>query len=259
MNSGYRNNSQGSDRRPGYGAVLAAVLPLLVVFGGFSSPAQAQRARPAAHPPAVRQAPPAPRPQQNRPANKQNNPYNNRQPANQPYRPGQNPQPNRPPQNAQPYRPQPGYPMRPAMNGPRPGLPGFVARNQNLTPEQQEQKLRSEPGFNRLSPEQQQRVINRLHTFDARPPQERERTAGRLEMFQRLSPSEQADVRTSTARFAAMPPDRKAMVRSAFNDLRSLPAGQRQQILNSSRFAQQFTPDERHVLGSMLSIEPYQQ
>jgi hypothetical protein len=55
-----------------------------------------------------------------------------------------------------------------------------------------------------------------------------------------------------------MAPDRQRMVRRAFNDLRQIPPEQRGQILNSARFAQSFSPEERHVLGSLLSIEPYQ-
>jgi hypothetical protein len=47
-------------------------------------------------------------------------------------------------------------------------------------------------------------------------------------------------------------------VRRAFNDLRQIPPEQRAAILNSARFSQTFSPDERHVLGSLLSIEPYQ-
>ena len=77
-------------------------------------------------------------------------------------------------------------------------------------------------------------------------------------MFERLSPEQKADVRGSAETMRAMPGDRQAMVRRAFNDLRQIPPDQRVQILNSARFSQTFTPDERHVLGSLLSIEPYE-
>ena len=59
-------------------------------------------------------------------------------------------------------------------------------------------------------------------------------------------------------RWQQMAPDRQRMVGRAFNDLRQIPPEQREEILNSARFSQTFTPDERHVLGSLLSIEPYQ-
>jgi hypothetical protein len=150
--------------------------------------------------------------------------------------------------------------MRPGMNGgARPGHLGeWMYNHRNLSPQQQEEELRREPGFNRLSPEMQQRVLNRLRTLDARPPQQQQRVYGRVEMFERLSPEQKADVRASSQSLAGMAPDRQRMVRQAFVDLRQIPPEQRGQILNSARFSNTFTPDERHVLGSLLSIEPYE-
>jgi hypothetical protein len=77
-------------------------------------------------------------------------------------------------------------------------------------------------------------------------------------MFEKLSPQQKADVNASAAAMHQMAPDRQRMVRQAFIDLRQIPPEQRGQILNSARFANTFTPDERHVLGSLLSIEPYE-
>jgi hypothetical protein len=48
------------------------------------------------------------------------------------------------------------------------------------------------------------------------------------------------------------------MVGRAFADLRQIPPDQRSAILNSARFSQEFSPDERRVLGNLLSIEPYE-
>ena len=154
--------------------------------------------------------------------------------------------------------------MRPGANGRgqlglRPGqehLQQWLA--QHPTFQQQENSLRREPGFNRLSPEQQQRVMNRLRTLDARPAEQRQRTLARQEMFERLSPEQKQDVRGAAQSLAMMAPDRQRMVRRAFNDLRQIPPEQRTEILNSARFDHTFSPQERHVLGSLLSIEPYQ-
>jgi hypothetical protein len=65
-------------------------------------------------------------------------------------------------------------------------------------------------------------------------------------------------VHASSAALAGMAPDRQRMVGRAFNDLRQIPPEQRGKILNSARFSNTFTPEERHVLGSLLSIEPYE-
>jgi len=152
--------------------------------------------------------------------------------------------------------------MRPGVNpgyGARPGqehLPEWLAQHHNL--QQQEDMLRREPGFNRLTPDQQQRVMNRLRTLDSRPEQERQRTLERNEMFERLNPEQKQDVRAAAEAMRQMPPDRHAMMSRAFNDLRRIPPDQRQEILNSARFTHTFSPQERHVLSNLLSIEPYQ-
>lgn len=142
----------------------------------------------------------------------------------------------------------------------RPGqqhLPQWLAQHQNLTPKQQENLLRREPGFNHLTPDQQRRVLNQLHNLDSRPPAVRERMAERQEAFERLSPEGKQDVRAAAQAFHQMPAGRQVEMRRAFNVLRQLSAEQRQEILNSARFTHTFTPQERHVLGSLLSIEPY--
>lgn len=100
--------------------------------------------------------------------------------------------------------------------------------------------------------------MDRLRSLDSRPPVERERMLARNEAFERLSPQAKQDVRSSAQSLAQMPQERQRVVRRAFNDLRHVPAGQREQILNSARFSHDFTPGERHVLGSLLSVEPYQ-
>ncbi len=142
----------------------------------------------------------------------------------------------------------------------RPGqehLPQWWQSHRNLTPRQQEDALRREPGFRNLSPDQQQRLINRLHTFDQRPPQEQQRMMDRNEMFERLSPERQQEVRGAAQALSQMSPDRQAAIRHSFQQLRGMPPAQRQQMLNSS-YGSQFSPQERTVLGNMLSIEPYQ-
>jgi hypothetical protein len=258
MNAGNQNKTQGG-RTPGRGLVsgwaCAMALCLLVLCGPssfagrFGGPRawRLQRAQ-AARPAPMRTAPA--RPQETRPANPAKGNSGN---PNGAARPGGYPAP------ARPGGGNPGV-MGPGVNGgARPGhLGDWLNNHQNLSPQQQEQELRREPGFNRLSPEAQQRVLNRLRSLDSRPPEQRQRILQRNEMFEGLSLEQKADVRMSSQSLAGMAPDRQRMVRQAFVDLRGIPPGQRAQILNSARFSQTFTPDERHVLGSLLSIEPYE-
>ena len=48
------------------------------------------------------------------------------------------------------------------------------------------------------------------------------------------------------------------MMKNAFRDLRSVPPDQRQTVLNSERYQHAFSPEERGILGNMLSVEPYE-
>lgn len=241
MNSGIRNKARSSTRRPVGGFASAAAVFLLLGAGpaGFaiSGAPAAQRyaqARPAPPPP-----PPASRPAPAQP----------RQDLSARPTPEVRAIPNAP--VGRPY----------AAGSARPGqehLPEWLAHHQNLTPAEQENLLRHEPGFNRLPPEQQQRVINRLRSLDSRPPAERQRMLARNEAFERLSPEGKQDVRAAAQALTQLPVDRRRMVRQAFNDLRQIPPAQRQAILNSARFSHDYSPQERHMLNSLLSVEPYQ-
>ena len=144
--------------------------------------------------------------------------------------------------------------------GTRPGqehLPAWWQAHRGLSPQQQADALRREPGFQNLPPGQQQRLLNRLHNFNQRPPEVQQRMLDRMEMFERLSPERQQEVRGASQAFSRMSPERKAAMRHAFQELRNMPPEEREKMLNSS-YGAQFTPQERTVLGNMLSIEPYQ-
>ena len=144
---------------------------------------------------------------------------------------------------------------------PHPGqqhLPEWLNNHQNLTPQQQEDALRREPGFRNLPSDQQQRLVNRLHSLDEKTPEQRQRILQRNENFEKLSPERRQDVRGASQALGQMSPDRQQAVRRAFQQLRQMPPQQRQQMLNSGAYAGQFSPQERTVLGNLLSIEPYQ-
>ena len=136
-------------------------------------------------------------------------------------------------------------------------LPQWWAAHRSLPPKQQADALRREPGFRSLPADQQQRLLNRLQTFNQRSPEQQQRMLGRVEMFERLSPERQQEVRGASQALSRMSPDRQAAMRHAFQQLRQMPPEERQRMLNSS-FGGQFSPQERTVLGNMLSIEPYQ-
>lgn len=153
----------------------------------------------------------------------------------------------------------PGYSgMRAAGRPGQEHLPAWWQAHRGLSQQQQADALRREPGFRNLPPGQQQRLLNRLHSFDQRPPLVQQRMMDRNEMFERLSPERQQEVRGAAQALARMSPGRQAVMRHAFQQLRQMPPQERQRMLNST-YSAQFTPQERTVLGNMLSIEPYQE
>lgn len=157
-----------------------------------------------------------------------------------------------------PRGPQRGPYMRPQMNPAHEHLPEWYRTHQNMSFQQQERALRQQPGFNRLSPAQRQRVLNRLRYLDSQPPAVRQRMMAWQEAFERLSPERRQEVRAAAQAFQRMPPARKRQLRSAFHTLRALPPNERTTILNSARFRAEYSPRERHILGSLLSVQPWQ-
>jgi hypothetical protein len=140
----------------------------------------------------------------------------------------------------------------------QPHLGTWLQRHQNLSPDQQERALQSEPGFNRLPPETQQKLLNRLRQINRMPPNQRQRTVDRIEAMERLSPQMRQQVRASVLEFRALPENRQRMVKKAFRDLREYPPEQREAMMHSGQFEAQFTPQERSILGNILAVEPYE-
>jgi hypothetical protein len=154
----------------------------------------------------------------------------------------------------------------PAQQGSRPRfennqqahLGTWLQRHGNLTPEQQEKALRSEPGFSQLAPEQQQRLLGRLQQLNRMPPNQRQRTVDHIEAMERLTPQMRQQVRASFQEFHTLPENRQRLMRKAFRDLREYPPEQRQAMMNSGQFQAQFSPQERSILGNLLAVEPYE-
>jgi hypothetical protein len=137
-------------------------------------------------------------------------------------------------------------------------LGDWLNQHRNLPIQQQEQLLRNDPNFNRLPPATQQRLTQQLREVNQLPEEQRERRLARSEMLERLSPQDQSQFRQAGRRLSALPPDRQVMVTRAFQDLRSVPLDQRDTVLNSARYQNNLSPDERNILSNLLRAEPYE-
>jgi hypothetical protein len=167
-----------------------------------------------------------------------------------------------------PYRPGPegagngasaprphGY--RGVVNGPG-HLPQWLNQHRGMNVQQQERLLRNDPTFKKLPPGDQRRLMQQLQRVDRMSPAERQRRLERNEMIERLSPEQQMQVNRSMKQFQELPAERRAVVGQAFRQLQSVPADQRQTELNSARYQNLFSPEERGILSNLLKVEPYQ-
>jgi hypothetical protein len=150
----------------------------------------------------------------------------------------------------------PGY--APPAQGPPGHLGDWLNQHRNLPVQEQERVLRGDPSFHRLPSEEQQRVIEQLHQVNQLTEAQRQRRVARTEMIEHLSPQERMQINLSARRWAELPVDRQAQMKEAFHALREVPIDQRQTALNSARYQDQFTPEERHILTDILRVEPYQ-
>jgi len=150
----------------------------------------------------------------------------------------------------------PGY-LRP-INPPAGHLQSWLDAHRNVPLQRQEQLLRSDPSFQRLLPGEQQRLMQQLRDVDSLTEQQRERRLARAENLEKLSPEERMNVNRSAREWTTLPPQRQALLKNAFHDLRAVPLDQRETVLNSQRYRDQFTPQERGILSELLKVEPYE-
>lgn len=135
-------------------------------------------------------------------------------------------------------------------------LEQWMNSHSHMTPEQQQRALSNEPGFRQLPPQTQQHLRNRLNQLNGMPPEQRRRLIERNEAIERLSPPQRQQFRGAMQQLGALPIDRRRMVARAFRDLRQMPPSQQQALLNSERFRNQFSPQERGTLGQLLDVAP---
>ena len=127
--------------------------------------------------------------------------------------------------------------------------------HRNLTPDQQQQALEHEPGFDSLPPATQQRLRDRLKQLDSMPPDRQKHVIERNEAVEHMTPQQRIEFRSAMQQLAALPPDQRRYVARTFRGLRELSPEQRQNVLNSERFSS-LTEAQRSTLNSLMRVEP---
>ena len=136
-------------------------------------------------------------------------------------------------------------------------LGAWLTQHQNMSPTQQQQALRNEPGFDRLSPQSQQNLMHRLAQINSMPAPQRQRLLAYIEAWGQLSPQRQQRVRSALEAIRSLTLDRQRMVKRAIRDLRGHTSSEREAIMASSQFRTQFTFDEQNLISDVVAVEPY--
>src|SRR5580700_11800961 len=151
------------------------------------------------------------------------------------------------------YRP---VQARPAQNqnhpqqAPQAHAGDWLRRYKGLPPGEQDRALQNDPGFRHMTPQQQQRLRQQLHYFASLPPREQQRIVDNMDRWAHLTPDQKQIVN----RMRQLPPDRRRMVTTAVRDLSAMPSGERDRIINSSRFKKMFTPDELDIMAGAVRL-----
>ena len=94
----------------------------------------------------------------------------------------------------------------------------WLREHKNLSPDQQQRSLESDPQFRKLPPERQEQLRKRLQHFSTLPPQQQDRILNRMDAWEHLT------------------------------------LEQRQQVLDSPRFKSMFSPQEQDMLKGITQL-----
>jgi phage-related protein len=146
----------------------------------------------------------------------------------------------------QPHVPKPEK-ERPAKpeKGPHP-----VDEFLRMTPQQRQQAL------SRLPEERRRKIQEQIDRIDRLPPEQRERLRQQYERFRQLPPERQQAIRKAMQKLQNQPPDRQQAIREELNRLRAMPAGEREEHLNSPDVKSRYNKHEREILGDLSEALP---
>ena len=134
--------------------------------------------------------------------------------------------------------------------------PGFSDQLRDLPPEQQEKVLQNDARFQALPAERQQQIRENLQRWNAATPEQRQMLREREQIVQSLSPEQRDQLRQIFPRWRQLPNDRRQALMQSFIKLRDLPSEQREKYLSSPEIVQQFSPEERGILGELGNLLP---
>lgn len=137
---------------------------------------------------------------------------------------------------------------------PGPHSGDWLRRNMDLTPQQQQQKLRNDPAFQKLTPEQQQRLTDQLNHFNSLNPNQKQRMLDRMEWMEHLPPEQHQQVQQMRQQMSQLDPTRRQAIRRAMVSMRDLTPEERHKMIDSPQMASSFSAEERKIMHGVADV-----
>ncbi len=137
--------------------------------------------------------------------------------------------------------------------GPGPGMrPEAFEKFRKLSPDERKAALQN------LPPERREMMERRLEQWEKMTPEQRQRLDGSYARFQEMTPEKQQEVRQLFRRFSeTFPAEKRPQAQHAVRRLQKAANDvERKKILDSKRYQQQFSEDERKLIEQMAADLP---
>jgi hypothetical protein len=133
--------------------------------------------------------------------------------------------------------------------------PKWMARLQQMSPEEQERFLENNRRFQRLPAWRQEEIRARLKQWNSLTPEQKQTLIRRAQILERMSPSERREIRqVILPEWRQLPPDRRQVLKQKLLQLRGLNDSEREKRLKDPAFEQGLSPDERNLLKELSKL-----
>lgn len=135
--------------------------------------------------------------------------------------------------------------------GRRGGFPPMFDALANMSPEERNQALESDPKFSRLPPERQAQIRQNLERYSAMTPEQRQLMRDRFDIVNSMPPQNRDRIREVFPRWRQLPADRQQAMREEFHSLARMSAADREKRFADPEFQKSFAPREQQLLKDL--------
>ena len=147
-----------------------------------------------------------------------------------------------------------GRPPSETRLAPGPHAGDWLRSNMNLTPQQQREKLQSDPGFQKLPAEQQRRLTEQLDRFNSMNANQKQRWLDRMEWMEHLPEQQHQQVQQMQRQMQQLDPSRRQAIRRALVRMRDLSPEERHEMIDSPQIRSNFSEQERQIMHGVADV-----